>query len=84
MTEQKNEDIMDVEVDEDDIFNDAAYASTTANGDVEKEEQNGLPVPDLPEFTRKDKTLHDVLSMMEDYSPIVCLTVSSLCTLILY
>ncbi|KAH3673600.1 hypothetical protein WICPIJ_009717 [Wickerhamomyces pijperi] len=31
----------------------------------------GISMPALPEFTKKDKTLHEILEMMEDFYPII-------------
>lgn len=78
---------MDVDVEDDEVFNDNADGTEEQNGvNIENgdEENNtktngkdtGLPnlsAPELPEFTRKDKTLHEILEMMEDYYPIVSL-----------
>lgn len=84
------DDVMDVDVDDEDIFNDEVESGAVndVSGEPEKdkeqqpeqqqqeqqEEENSLPkinVPELPEFTRKDKTLHEILEMMEDYYPII-------------
>lgn len=72
---------MDVDVDDEDVFNDnvdgtEGLENTNAQDKGETNKSAGtLPkvvVPELPEFTRKDKTLHELLEMMEDYYPIVC------------
>jgi transcription initiation factor TFIID subunit 10 len=78
--------VMDVDIeDEDDIFNDGAEGTgevdTKIQDDVNNDEEEdgddsnagvpGVVAPELPEFTRKDKTMHEILEMMEDYSPIV-------------
>lgn len=78
---------MDVDVEDDEVFNDNAEGAEGQNGvnieDADEEnntktngKDTGLPnlsAPELPEFTRKDKTLHEILEMMEDYYPIVSL-----------
>ncbi|KAH3664401.1 hypothetical protein WICMUC_005786 [Wickerhamomyces mucosus] len=41
---------------------------------VETKSKPKLPsivIPELPEFTKKDKTIHEILEMMEDYYPII-------------
>lgn len=84
-----DENDMDVDVEDDEVFNDNAEESsqqnlvnnndegTTENGKDDSKAPN-LMVPELPEFTRKDKTLHEILEMMEDYYPIVSTYVFSL------
>ncbi|CCH41543.1 Transcription initiation factor TFIID subunit 10 [Wickerhamomyces ciferrii] len=82
---------MDVDVEDDLIFDDAADGSNAqdtinnsekVNGkgpedekELDEDEDNSKPpkvnIPELPEFTRKDKTLHEILEMMEDYYPII-------------
>lgn len=68
------DDVEDVEVEDDEIFNDNVEGAEQQNGDQsmkDADEEPSMKVPELPEFTKKDKTLHEVLSMMEDYYPIV-------------
>lgn len=87
-TNDENE--MDVDVQDDEVFNDdtegnGAQDSVNNNGEGEEEEKEdgegaskpNLTAPELPEFTRKDKTLHEILEMMEDYYPIVSFAVIS-------
>jgi transcription initiation factor TFIID subunit 10 len=65
---------VDIDIEDDEIFNDTADVTEQTNGGEHKDndaEDAGAGMPELPEFTRKDKTLHEVLSMMEDYYPIV-------------
>lgn len=68
------DDVEDVEVEDDEVFNDNVEGAEQLNGDQsmkDTDEEPSMKVPELPEFTKKDKTLHEVLSMMEDYYPIV-------------
>lgn len=45
--------------------------SSQANGDGNKENIN-MAIPDLPELARKDKTLQEVLELMDgDYAPVI-------------
>lgn len=87
-TNDENE--MDVDVQDDEVFNDdtegnGAQDSVNNNGEGEEEEKEdgegaskpNLTAPELPEFTRKDKTLHEILEMMEDYYPIVSFAIIS-------
>jgi transcription initiation factor TFIID subunit 10 len=64
---------VDIDIEDEEIFNDTADVTEQTNGGEHKDgaEDTSAGMPELPEFTRKDKTLHEVLSMMEDYYPIV-------------
>ncbi len=87
-TNDENE--MDVDVQDDEVFNDntegnGAQDAVNNNGEGDEEEKEdgegaskpNLTAPELPEFTRKDKTLHEILEMMEDYYPIVSFAIIS-------
>jgi len=76
-----DENEMDVDVEDEEVFNDNADGAQQPINNEEDEEDKengkdetsgpGMTIPELPEFTRKDKTLHEILEMMEDYYPIV-------------
>lgn len=73
--DKSDENLMDVDVQDEEVFNDNEEG-VTADGETNNENgktENGSKVtaPTLPVFTKKDKTLHEILEMMEDYYPIV-------------
>lgn len=80
------EDNQDAFIDEDEVdeeFNDsgdgAASGNANKNHEIKEEESNlkadiggSLPIPEIPELTKKDKTLKEVLDLIEgDFAPII-------------
>lgn len=79
MSENVEKDPMDVDIDEIDEeideFNDNEDGPISGMEAGDKLDSSAVAaqtlIPELPELTKKDKTLKEVLSMMDDYSPII-------------